>query len=726
MKQVLENFKTGECIVEDVPAPVVRDNFVLVRNHYSLISTGTEGGTVKLGKKNLVGKALARPEQAMKVIQVAKTQGLLIAYNAAMRSLEMPIVLGYCTAGEVIAVGDGVSHVKIGDHVACGGAGFANHAEIVCVPQNLCVPVPKGVDLRYAAFTTLGSIALQSIRVANVRLGENVVVIGLGLVGMLAVQLLRAAGCRVFGIDIDAERVSSLKENELGDAELATASNLKERVNSFCAGQGADAVIITATTEDNGPVALAGELARRKGRVIAVGRTRMDAPRETYLFKELELCTSMAYGPGTGDPAYELDGHDYPYGYVRWSEGRNMAGVLNLIADGSLRLEELVSHEFKIDDAGKAFDLITGKTKERSSAVLLSYPVEAVPPTRGERIRLSANKIVSSDRIKCSVIGAGSYAANEFLPLLAKQSNIDLRMIASATGVNAKALGDKYGFSECTSDSQAIIDDDNTDCVFILTRHDTHAKLAAAALRSGKHVFVEKPLALSHSELDEVEAAQRESGCQLMVGFNRRYAPLAIKMKEYFGDRAQPASISYCANVGYRPPEHWLHDTKQGGGVVLGEACHHIDFCNWFIGAAPIEVLARKLENDKGGFIPEDNVHITLCYPDGSLAHIAYLSNGSKAYTAERAEVFCDNQIACLKDFRNLEMTKGLSVKTERLWVQSDKGHIDQIRAFIGAISDPSNTLNIDSYVTSSRNSIDISLVLNNRMVVEKTKEPEE
>ncbi len=712
MKQVLENFKTGECVVEDVPAPIVRDNFVLVRNHYSLISTGTEGGTVKLGKKNLIGKAIARPEQAMKVIQVAKTQGLLVAYNAAMRSLEMPIVLGYCTAGEVIAVGGGVGHVKIGDHVACGGAGFANHAEVVCVPKNLCIHVPEGVELRHAAFTTLGSIALQSIRVANVRLGENVVVIGLGLVGMLTVQLLRAAGCRVFGIDIDADRVAFIKDNSFGDAELGTVPNLKERVNAFCAGQGADAVIITATTEDNGPVALAGELARRKGRVIAVGRTRMDAPRETYLFKELELCTSMAYGPGTGDPEYELNGQDYPYGYVRWTEGRNMAGVLNLIAEGSLQLDELVSHEFNIDDAGKAFDLITGKTKERSAAVILSYPIETLPPTKGERIRLTASKTVSKDVIQCSVIGAGSFAANEFLPLLAKQNNINLRFIASATGVNAKALGNKYGFSECTSDSQAIIDDDNTDCVFILTRHDTHAELAAAALRSGKHVFVEKPLALSHAELDDVEAAQRESGCQLMVGFNRRYAPLAIKMKKYFGDRAQPASISYCANVGYRAPEHWLHDPKQGGGVILGEACHHIDFCNWFIGATPNEVLVRKLESEKGGFIAEDNVHITLCYPDGSLAHIAYLSNGSKSYISERAEIFCDNHVANIKDFRRLEMTEGLSIKTERLWVQGDKGHAGQISAFMEAVSGSGKPLEIQSYIDSSRVAIDAMILL--------------
>jgi len=387
-----------------------------------------------------------------------------------------------------------------------------------------------------------------------------------------------------------------------------------------------------------------------------------------------------------------------------------MAAVLNLIADGSLQLEELVSHEFHVDDAGKAFDLITGKTKEQSTAVLLNYPVETPPSANGERVELAANKSVSNGVIRCGVIGAGSFATNEFLPLLVKQENIELRSIASATGVNAKALGEKYGFSECTSDSQSIIEDENTDCVFILTRHDTHAALTAEALRSGKHVFVEKPLALTHAELDEVGTAQRESGCQLMVGFNRRYAPLAIQMKDYFGERAQPTSISYCANVGYRPPEHWLHDPKQGGGVVLGEACHHIDFCNWFIGMGPVDTLVRKLDSKKGGFLSEDNVHIMLQYSDGSLAHIAYLSNGSKAYTAERVEIFCDNKVASLRDYRKLEMTQGLSVKTKRLWVQSDKGHAGQISAFLDAVSGSGKSLDVRSYLDSSRVAIEVAL----------------
>jgi predicted dehydrogenase len=413
----------------------------------------------------------------------------------------------------------------------------------------------------------------------------------------------------------------------------------------------------------------------------------------------------MAYGPGTGDPSYELDGIDYPYAYVRWSEGRNMAAVLDLIADGSLQLEELITHEFPIDEAGKAFDLITGKGGDPSIAVLLRYPADRPTPTNGEQIALSDENrapVVSSGVIRIGVIGAGSFATNEFLPLLAKQDNTLLRSITSATGVRARALGEQYSFEICTSDAQSVIDDDDIDCVFILTRHDTHAQLATAALRAGKHVFVEKPLALNRDELSEVREAQQASGRLLMVGFNRRYAPLAIRMKSFFGQRAQPLSISYRANVGYRPPEHWLHDPKQGGGVVLGEACHHIDFCNWFVGHAPVEIITRKMNAGQSNFIADDNVHITLTYADGSLAHVAYLSNGSKAWDAEHAEVFCDNKVAALTDFRRLDMARGMGIKRKRLWIGSDKGHAGQIAAFLAAIGDRGPAIDCISYLDSS------------------------
>ena len=714
MKQVLENFKTGRCTVEDVPAPVARKGFVLVRNHYSLISTGTEGGTVKLGKMSLFGKARARPEQVRKVLQVAKTQGVLTAYNAAQRALEMPIVLGYCCAGEVIEVGADVSGINVGDRVACGGAGFANHAEVVVVPKNLVAPIPDGVTLRQACFTTLGAIALQSVRVADVRLGESVVVIGLGLVGLLTTQLLRAAGCRVFGIDIDEQRVRFALGKGYCEGAALDASNLKERVASFSDGAGADAVIITAAADNAGPVVLAGDLARRKARIVCVGRTEMKAPRETYLFKELELCTSMAYGPGTGDPSYEQDGVDYPIDYVRWTEGRNMGAVLDQIAQHRIDTEALVTHEFGIDDASAAFDLISGKTKERSTAVLLAYPQPApeTPTVRAIALETRRAPAVAGD-IGVSVIGAGSYATNEFLPLLGGKNNIRLRGIVSATGVRAAALGKKYGFELCASETGEIIDDETTDCIFILTRHDTHARLATAALKAGKHVFVEKPLALNVQELDEVAAAQKESGRYVMVGFNRRYAPLALRMKEFIGQRAQAASLIYRANVGYRPPEHWLHDPEQGGGVILGEACHHIDFCNWLLGEAPVHIETRLLGGQASGLIPEDNAHISLSYGDGSVATVVYASNGCKAYENERVEIFCDNKTATLTDYKKLEMASGLNVARSRLWINSDKGHAGQIDALLEAIrGEPGRDIDCQSYFDSSRTAIDAAAIV--------------
>jgi predicted dehydrogenase/threonine dehydrogenase-like Zn-dependent dehydrogenase len=715
MKQVLENFRSGECRVDDVPVPAVSVGCVLVRNHYSVISSGTEGGTVKLGKMGLLGKARARPEQAMKVIQVARTQGIMTAYNAAQRSLEMPIVLGYCSAGVVIEVGPDVSDYKVGDRVACAGAGFANHAEVVCIPTNLCVLVADSVDLKFAACTTLGAIAMQSLRVAEVSLGENVVVIGLGLVGLLTTQLLKAAGCRVIGIDIDPGRTQFASEQDYCETCELGQANLEARVLEFTGGIGADAVIITATTDHNGPVKLAGELARRKARVVCVGRTEMTASRDTYLFKELELRTSMAYGPGTGDPSYEVDGIDYPVAYVRWTENRNMIAFNDLIARGRIDLAALITHEFDIDDAQNAFDLITNDNQEQSIAVLLRYPERAQESVSPRVVSLSSKgglPVASKQGIGVSVIGAGSFATNEFLPLLAKRERIRFRCITSATGVRAKALGDKYQFDMCASDPQKAIEDEQTECVFILTRHDTHASLAVEALRAGKHVFVEKPLALTHEELAEVEEAWKSFPGLLMVGFNRRFAPLAVELKGTLATRVQPLSIIYRANVGYRPPKHWLHHPQQGGGVILGEACHHIDFCNFLVGSAPESVTARYLQGEgKGSFIPEDNAHISLSYGDGSVATIAYLSNGSKAWSTEWVEVFCDGRAASLQDFKKLSLSQGLSVRNKRLWVTSDKGHAGQIDAFLAAIrSGQHDSIPSQSHIESSRIAIDAAL----------------
>lgn len=684
MKQVLEDLRDGSIWVEDVPPPQLRDGFVLVRNRHSLISSGTEGGTVKLGRMGLLAKARARPEQAMKVIQLARAQGPLTAYAVARRALETPIVLGYSSVGEVIAVGDGVDHVRVGDIVACAGQGYASHAEVVCVPKRLCVSVPAGLDVDQAAFATVGAIALQSLRVADVRLGDNVVVLGLGLIGLLVAQLLRASGCRVFGLDVDSGRLALAQDNGWAETCPADAANIKESVLAWSAGVGADIVIITAATDNDGPVTLAGELCRSKGRVVVVGRTEMRLPREQYLFKELELRTSMAYGPGTGDGSYELEGHDYPLPYVRWTEQRNMGAFLDQVSRGRIDLATMITHRFDLDRAAEAFSLISGEKSEPSLGILLDYPQTFDTANRVELKAGSPTTGPVPGKLRVAVLGAGSHATNEFLPALA-QRDVEFRGIASATGVRAVALGKKYGFAFSSADVSEVLSDAQTDAVFILTRHDSHADLAAAALAAGKHVFVEKPLAIERAQLERVRSAIVDDNQVLMVGFNRRYAPLAVSLRKQFASRAQPMSVVYRANVGYRPPQHWLHHPKEGGGVIVGEACHHVDFCRWLIGSHVVSMDVRCLGGSGAGYLREDNVHVTLSFADGSLATVVYLSNGAKAFPTEVIEVACENRSARLIDFRRLESGHGLRKRTQRWWRGGAKGIDAQIDAFIAS-----------------------------------------
>lgn len=715
MKQVLEDLRDGSIWVEDVPPPQLRDEFVLVHNRQSLISSGTEGGTVKLGRMGLLAKARARPEQAMKVIQLARAQGPLTAYAVAQRALETPIVLGYSCAGEVVAIGKGVDHVRVGDIVACAGQGYASHAEVVCVPKRLCVAVPAGLDTDQAAFATVGAIALQSLRVADVRLGDNVVVIGLGLVGLLVAQLLRASGCRVFGLDIDTGRLALAQQNGWAETCRVDAPNVKERVLAWSDGAGADVAIVTAATDDAGPVTLAGELCRSKGRVVVVGRTEMRLPREQYLFKELELRTSMAYGPGTGDPAYEQGGHDYPLPYVRWTEQRNMSAFLDQVSRGRVDLTAMITHRFLLDQAAEAFSLISGERKEPSLGILLDYPRLAHV---ANRVNLKANAAGPHGvpaKLRVAVLGAGSHATNEFLPELARR-DVEFRGIASATGVRAVALGKKYGFAFASADVSEVLSDAQTDAVFILTRHDSHADLAARALAAGKQVFVEKPLALDRAQLERVVSAFVNDTQALMVGFNRRYAPLAVALREMFKSRAQPMSVVYRANVGYRPPQHWLHHPREGGGVILGEACHHIDFCCWLIESPVISVDVRCLGGSGAGYLREDNVHVTLGFADGSLATLMYLSNGAKAFPAEAIDVSCENRSARLIDFKRLESGHGMRCRTRRLWRGSSKGIDAQIVSFLDAIRNPQG-FERASYIESSRLIIEVDRLLREQLV---------
>lgn len=690
MKQILQNIKTGVVSIMDVPVPRLRRGCLLVRNRASLISTGTEGGTVKLGKMSLLGKARARPEQVKKVIQSLRTEGIMATVNAVNRTLDLPIPLGYSCSGVVQASSDEVTDLPVGTPVACGGAGMAYHADFVVVPRNLCVPIPSGVSFQHAAFTTVGAVAMQSVRIADVRLGENVVVIGLGLVGLIVLQILKSAGCRVFGIDIDPQRINWVEENGVCTAVLRNADNIHDRILEFSNGYGVDAVIITAAVESNDPVALAGEITRYKGRVVVVGRTIMNAPRETYLFKELQLCTSYAYGPGADDSTYELKGHDYPIGYVRWTENRNMQAFLNLLSEKKIDINPLITHEFPVEKAPAAYDLIT-TSKKLNIGVILEYKDDGSDKTSSV---LSQTASVSTatfrpDSLRVGIIGAGSFATNFMIPLLAKRKDITLHSIASSTGIKATALAKKYGITRAVSEADEIIEAPDIDCVFIFTRHGTHATFSEKSLLAGKHVFVEKPLSLTKEELEKVISAQKSSGNILMVGFNRRFSPLAFKIKNFFSDRCQPMLIRYRGNVGYRSPEHWLHDPIDGGGVILGEACHYIDYCRWMIDSPITNVEAKSLGPSNTRFIAEDNVTINISFQDGSIAAISYVSNGAKGFGNERCEAHGDGKSAVWEDFKFVKLVKDLKFpKIHRNRIILNKGYREELDAFFRRVKE--------------------------------------
>jgi len=699
MKQVIQNFKTGTLSVQEVPTPVLRPRGVLVRTHYSLISVGTEGGTVRLAKASLLGKARSRPDLVRKVLQVVKTEGLLTAFRASMRQLNTPVPLGYSCAGEVIAVGETVDDLKVGDRVACGGGGYANHAEVNYIPRNLCVQVPKVVSLRDAAFTTVGGIAMQSIRVARVTLGESVLVIGLGLVGLLVVQILKAAGCSVFGVDLDPWKVQLAQELGAEHAALRGEENLLDQVYAFTDGAGVDASIITAAAPDNDPVVLSGQAARYRGRVVVVGRIDMSAPREHYLYKELELCSSLAYGPGTGDRTYEEHGIDYPIGYVRWTENRNMQSFVRLLETGGVCPEKIITHEFAVKEAPQAYEIVAGKRGEKCIGVLLRYDAHREVERRIEVTPAVVHH--AKARVGIGVIGAGSFATNFLVPILAKLPTARLKGIASASGVNARDLALKYRFEYCTSDLEELFQDDDIHCVFVLTRHNTHAPLAIQALEADKDVFIEKPLAMNEGELAQLVQVQRRTGGRVMVGFNRRFAPLGRRLRDFFGRRSQPMSVTYRMNAGFVPRDHWLHDPVQGGGRIVGEACHFVDFLLYLTGACPQTVYAHCIAGGDD-VVNQDNTIANFAFDDGCIGSVAYLAGGDKSYSRERIEVYCDQSIGILEDFRRLELVRDGRVRKHNAGISQDKGHQGEVKAFVTAIAEGSELpFSFDEYVRS-------------------------
>ncbi|MFL6333801.1 MAG: bi-domain-containing oxidoreductase [Pyrinomonadaceae bacterium] len=683
MKQLLQNLKTGEGLVADVPAPVAQPGRVLVRAAASLVSAGTERAFVELGRKSLLGKAKERPELVGKVFEKVKSEGLLSALQSVREKLDESHALGYSAAGTVVEVGEGVHEFRAGDRVACAGTGYATHAELLSVPKNLCVRLPDGVDFETAAFATLGAIALQGVRLAEPTLGESVVVVGLGLIGQLAAQLLKANGCRVFGVDLDPLKVELAKSLGMDDGRVAGAG-LKEAVLKWSRGRGADAVLLTAATQSDEPVELAGEISRLRGRVVAVGLVGMNVPRASYFQRELTLKVSMSYGPGRYDPEYEERGHDYPLPYVRWTEGRNLEAFLDLAAAGSLKTAPLVTHRFPVEEGARAYQLISGETGEPYLAVLINYdPVRELE--RHVRNRTSKfNPESSNPQVRVGMVGAGDYARRMLLPHL-KAEGVEFVAIATASGVTARDVGRRYGFARFVSGADEVVSAEGVNLLVVATRHDTHAELARRGLERGLDVLVEKPLALDDGELDALlEAAARSKG-RLTVGFNRRFSPHARQAREFFKERRSPLSILYRVNAGRVPRTHWTQDARAGGGRIRGEVCHFVDFMQYVTGSTVERVYAESVSSDDREGTDDDSVFVTLKFADGSNGTIAYLAEGDRALPKERVEIFGAGRTFVIEDFRAANAYAGGRESSTRLRAQ-DKGQRAEVRAVCAAL----------------------------------------
>ena len=665
MKQVQQNYRSGELKVADVPAPAFGAGELLIATRVSLISSGTERQLMQLAKSSLVGKAAARPDLVRRVLVNVRKEGLKPTIEKVFAKLDTPIPLGYSLVGEVRAIGRDVAGYAPGDRVACAGAGLANHAEYNAVPKNLCVRVPQGVDDEDASFVTLGAIALQGVRQAAPTLGETVVVMGLGLIGLLTVQILKANGCRVVGFDPNAARAKLAEQ--LG-ADIAVSGALAEVTLARTSGVGADAVIVTASSKSSEPINQAAEISRMKGRIVVVGLVGMTIDREPFYKRELELKLSMSYGPGRGDPAYEFAGHDYPLPYVRWTEQRNMGAFLGLIEDGRVTPKAYVTHRFAIAEAEKAYELM--EKGEPHLAMLLNYPVQTDAP-----VRVIERSRVAKDKLGVGFIGMGNYARSVLLPKVKGAEGVALTSVVTKTGLSANHSAEKFGFARAATDAADVLDDDATDAVFIATRHDSHAALATRALGLGKHVFCEKPLALDRESLDEVMTAARAGGV-LTVGFNRRFAPLLIEAKEALDPRSGPLMMLYRVNAGAIPADSWIQ-RDEGGGRILGEVCHFVDSLTYLCGALPIEAQAAAAQGHS------DAVTALLRFADGSVGTIIYSSLGDPSLPKEYLEAFGAGRAITLDDFT--ELTIHADGKAKTIKARQDKGQAKLVAAFLDA-----------------------------------------
>jgi len=712
LKQVLQSLKTGETSVADIPCPSVKRGQLLIHTTQTLVSVGTERMLVEFGKAGWIDKARQQPDKVRMVLDKIKTDGLMPTLEAVFNKLDQPLPLGYCNVGRVLEIGSGTQGYAVGDRVISNG----KHAEIVSAPINLCAKVPDQVSDEEAAFTVLGAIALQGIRLAQPTLGESVVVTGLGLIGLLSVQLLRAHGCRVLAIDSVPERLALASQFGAEVVNLSKGQDPVAVAQQFSRGRGVDAVILTASTKSSEPVHQAALMCRKRGRIVLVGVTGLELSRADFFEKELTFQVSCSYGPGRYDATYEEKGIDYPVGFVRWTEQRNFEAVLDMMAYGRLDVRPLISHRFDITDAQQAYELVGGS--EPSMGILLRYPeitVEALTRTLTRTVALSETTIAETNTARnisqpsISFIGSGNYATAVLIPAF-KATGVHLRSVASASGVSGVHAGRKFGFAEATTDTTQLLSDPLTNAIVITTRHDTHAGYTVDALKAGKHVFVEKPLCLTTQELDTIESAYQASEGHgsskpiLMVGFNRRFASQVKKIKQLLSSVSVPKSFVMTVNAGSIPQQHWTQDIEVGGGRLLGEACHFVDLLR-FLADSPISGWHRT---DMSA-LSADTVTIQLSFVDGSIGTVHYFANGSKSFPKERLEVFAAGRVLQLDNFRKLTGYGWPSFKKMHLWRQ-DKGQHACAQAFIDAISSGNaSPIPVEELFEISRVMIDIA-----------------
>jgi predicted dehydrogenase len=685
MQQVLLKIGTGATSLIDVPVPSLQEGHVLIRTKRTLISAGTERMLIDFGRASMSDRARKQPDRVKILFDKMRTDGLIAAIEAVRSKLDQPLALGYCNMGTVIEAGAGVTQFKPGDRVVSNGS----HAGVVSVPKNLCARIPENVEDESAVFTVLGAIGLQGLRLAQPTLGETVVVTGLGLIGLMTVQMLCAHGCRVMGIDYDPQRLEMARKFGVHAVDPSASDDLALQAMDFSRGRGVDAVIITASTESSEPVSQAAKMCRKRGRIVLVGVTGLKLSRQDFYEKEITFQVSCSYGPGRYDESYEQEGQDYPVGFVRWTEQRNFEAVLDLMASNALNVAPLITHRFPIERAESAYSVLT--SSEPSLGIVLQYPEAASKKETDSRtVVLHGTRsfgVASKPVVGC--IGAGNYGGRVLIPALVK-AGAELHTIVTTTGLNALHHGRKFGFANASTSVTELLERKEVNTLFIATRHDSHARLASEALRSGRHVYVEKPLALNREQLAEVETAYAECAAQgaapiLLVGFNRRFSPHVRRMHEMLRETPGPKSLSLFVNAGAIPPDHWTQDPKVGGGRILGEACHFIDLARFLVGAQIVKASAVAMRGIGGVVASLDTSQISLEFEDGSIASILYYANGHRSFPKERVEVFASGRILQLENFRVLRGFGCPGFRGLGSWRQ-DKGNVACVQAFLKAV----------------------------------------